>query len=63
MYQNDTQKVRCSVKGCKGFKLKDDERCLKHVQQKYVSIWHREILTENNSPVAFDDSDNQELYF
>ena len=34
-------RTHCVIKGCGGFKLKDDERCLTHVRMRYLSYWSR----------------------
>ena len=50
-------KKRCVVYGCKNFKLKNDERCLKHIYNKYSNVWFK-----NYSSSSIDTSGNDEVY-
>lgn len=43
-------KKRCSETGCTGIKSFGDERCLKHIHQKYAPIWYKSFGSVSNSP-------------
>lgn len=47
MKTNKNNKTHCIIKGCGGFKLSGDERCLKHVRQRYMSYWSHGIPSQN----------------